>query len=149
MKNTDETKVYFFSCLNYCIGQINESLKEAGEVARFSQTLDLFRLWVDAYDDGNKKEAAEKKFGEVYKKFGSSRLMFTLTGDGKQLRVWYGIPGFIRYDHVDRGGRDCLFEVVGEAHVVKEYLDALLGCYKLTEVFHPTGTKLYMQSNYR
>jgi hypothetical protein len=41
------------------------------------------------------------------------RLMYTLSGNERQLRCWYGVPGFADPEHIDSCGEGLLFTVSG------------------------------------
>lgn len=126
--------------------EINQALNRADEEERFTLAVDLFRLWFEAgiRREESRQEEAESIFGQVFSKHGRERLMYTLTADGQQLRVWYGLPGRMIPDHVDSCGRNLLFGVYGHTEVVEKYLRAFLEIFEREEIRVPNGVRLYM-----
>ena len=67
--------------------------------------------------------------------------MLTLTGSGKQLRVWYSFPGSIEYDHIDSCGVGLLFGIYGHPEIIKRYLASFLGVTHLSSATGKAGAK--------
>lgn len=71
-------------------------------------------------------------------------LIFTLTGNGRQLRCWYGKPGAVGLKHCDSCGAGLLFGVYGESENVRKYIDALLNeRWKEYVIKLPNGGAIY------
>ncbi len=127
--------------------KVNQALGQATEEERFSLAVDLFALWIEGglRQKPDLKEAVEQTFGDLAKQFSRERLMFTLTGDSKQLRVWYGLPGTMTYDHVDSCGGNLLLEVCGDPQVLPRYVSGFLQTYPLRgNIRVPNGVSLWM-----
>jgi len=125
---------------------LDRALYNADEEERFSLTIDLFRLWIDASlrRDPDRKTEAERVFGELFAEHGHRLVMYTVTADGQQLRVWHGRPAFMQPNHVDSCGENLLFSIVGHPEVVERYLNALCEIHRLQEIQVPNGVRLYM-----
>jgi hypothetical protein len=118
---------------------VNEALAECDKDARLQMATELLRLWAKGTDD-----QVREVLGECVNVRGSRSEIFTLTGDGRQLRVWYGFPGHISYDHVDSCGYGLLFGIYGPPDVVKQYLDAFLGVVHLAPAQGKDGSTIYV-----
>lgn len=130
------------------VKKINAALECVAGQARLNLVKELYTLWCDggAALHGRsgleeQKKEAEATFGEVFTEYGTERKMTTVTADGKQLRVWFGIPGHMVSTHVDSCGRNLLLEVVGQPTTVAQYL-ALFTDSEPIQV--PNGIRLYM-----
>jgi len=98
-------------------------------------------LW---YKEGRRAEGSatlRSLLGDKVDLLIGSRLMYTLTGSGRQFRCWYGIPGSMTSEHVDSGGQGCLFGVYGEAKNVAKYVDTLSP--KNEPLSLPNGVKVW------
>ncbi|MBP6888848.1 MAG: hypothetical protein KBC21_04100 [Candidatus Pacebacteria bacterium] len=128
------------------VEKIDRALRNANEEDRFSLAIDLFRLWFEAgmCSKKERQEEAQSIFGQIFNEHGDKRLMYTLTADGKQLRVWYGRPACMDSDYVDSCGENLLFGVYGHPEIVKRYLQALCEIHGLGEIRVPNGVRLYM-----
>ena len=126
--------------------EIDQALKNANEEDRFSLAVNLFRLWFEAgmCREQERLEEAKSVFGEIFEKHGGRYVMYTLTADRKQLRVWYGRPACMAPDHVDSCGHNLLFGVYGHPEVVQRYLKAFREIHNLDEIRVPNGVLLYM-----
>ena len=52
--------------------------------------------------------------------------MGTIARNGRQFRIWHGIPGHIRGDHADSNGTGLILGVYGDPKVVDAYKLSLL-----------------------
>ncbi len=102
--------------------KVNEALKSVGAKEKLELTTELFSLYQS--DD---EKAIKKVFGHLPGV--RPRYLGTLTGDGKQFRIWDGVPGHMSYNHVNSGGWGFLLEVVGAPQEVIKYITALLPEY--------------------
>lgn len=129
------------------VKKIDQSLQNTNEEERFSLAVDLFRLWFEAgiCDMKERQEEARSIFGQIFDEHNGKRLIYTLTADGKQLRVWYGCPALMEPYHVDSCGKDLLFGVYGHPKVVVRYLKAFCEIYELDEIQVPNGVCIYMK----
>jgi hypothetical protein len=130
-------EVYFH--WNPLHGKANTALKSAGEFVRFELTMDLFRLWLE------RSEETKSVFFELLRHERGKEVFYSLTADGRQLRVWFDKPdiGRVRPDHVDSMGRGLLFEVLGPPPAVRQYLEGLLNIKPLAEKVLRYQTKFY------
>lgn len=129
--------------------QINTALRNVLGQDRLELAIDLFRLWNEAERcdrENPRKEEARLVFGEVFDRYGSRALMYTITSTSRELRVWHGIPCYIAEHHVDSNGLDnLLFTVSGEPEFVRRYLSGLLVVHKLRLLPIPeNGVRIYM-----
>jgi len=130
--------------------KVNRALERADEEERFSLTIDLFRLWVEAGVLERKKRQKEARdiFGKFFKDHGKKWLMCTATDPSyipQQLRVWHGIPAYIEWGHVDCAStQNLLFGVYGDPKIISRYLKAICGVYRLKEVRLPNDVRLYI-----
>ncbi len=123
-------KVRWFSSHIPEIEKINKALRNIGAKEKLELTTELFLLYI-----GSDKEARKRIFGDL----SSWNYLGTLTGDGRQFRIWDGLPGHMSYDHVDSGSG--LLEVVGDPKEVIKYVAALLPGY--VEGTFKNGVKMY------
>lgn len=124
------------------IQRINEALHNADEEERFRLATELFRIWAE------RGEEATEVFGEKFLQESRGRVMFSVTGDGQQLRVWHGLCGRINPGHVDSCGQNLLLDVSGDKEIIEKYLNAFCETWPLTEVKVPNGVRLYMCWSY-
>lgn len=117
----------------------NKALAECDEGARLRMAIEFLKLWTNGTND-----QVREVLGECVSVRRERSEMFTLTGDGRQLRVWYGFPGRISYDHVDSCGYGLLFGIYGPPDVVKQYLDAFLGVVHLAPAQGKDGSTIYV-----
>lgn len=90
----------------------------------------VFRVWVrgsEAYLLGSMTNVcppAQVIFGKCFEEHGLKRLMYTLTVDGCELRVWHGpYSGRVSEMHVDSyGSGNLLLDIHGKRAEVAKYL---------------------------
>ena len=109
-------------CLDFHITdeckRTEESVNQMGKV---TLQVVLLKGLVDINMRGSRKaylgESVAKKMGD--------RFMYTLAADGRQFRCWYGLPGRVCLDHVDSMGEGILYQIVGDAELVRLYVDGV------------------------
>lgn len=118
---------------------VNEALECANDSERFSLTMDLFRLWLD------RSEETKEIYWEVLRYERVKEVYLSLSGDGRQLRIWFEKPERqrCRYEHVDSMGRGLLFEVLGAPDAVDKYLYGLLEMCPLQAKIWPHGARFF------
>jgi hypothetical protein len=121
------------------LNPINRALSVSDEDTRVKLITELLTLWFRGSD-----KQVRDVLGDCVKLRSIRKAMFTLTGDGRQLRVWYSFPGSIRYDHVDSCGEGLLLGVYGHPDHVRRYLNAFLSVTNLAEAQSKEGVRLYV-----
>lgn len=121
--------------------QITEALRVAGDYTRYELTLDLLRLWLE------RSQETKEVFWETLRYERGEQVYFSLTADGRQLRIWDKRPDVdrARPDHVDSSGLGghMLFEVLGPPPSVRQYLEGLLTVKPLKEKVLRNGIRFY------
>jgi len=143
---TNNTASVYYPFTYEAVKKINETLKGASEEERLSLAVDLFRLWIYRNKPAE-QERAKEVFGEqLCKEAWDSRVMYTLTANGKEFRVWFGLPKKVSANHVDSFNDGLLFEVRGSPEVVELYLKAIREVNALgDEIRMPNGVRLYIR----
>lgn len=127
-------------CTQEVLEKINANLWQANSKDRYDLTVSMFRLWCTREPE----EKARKIFGE---KIFNDGLMLTLTEDGKELRVWRGLPAKIGPRHVDSCGANLVIAVWGESCSVERYLKGFREiATHLREIKTSKNVRLYMHS---
>jgi hypothetical protein len=119
------------------------------------QQANLMKELIDLWRNSKRSAEAKEFFGEFYEKFNNDgRLIYTLTADGKQFRIWYGLPACMRKNHVDSCGRGLLATIGGDSVVVdrlaREIFPMLFESstqYQM-KIKVPNGTTLFMFYEY-
>lgn len=131
------------------IGRVNRALAACARRDRVNLVTELLQLWRGRFtqrDYETRMEAGEV-FRGAYDSFGTET-MATLTADGKQFRMWYGIPpGIIAPTHVESAGRrGLLFQVNGKPDDVLSFVVACTGHTRQYwgEIKLENGCKLYL-----
>lgn len=126
-----------------------ERLQRALEATTPNERLEIVKrllgLWVSAevkYTKTGHDEALDV-FGCMME-HGGEHLFYTLTADGRELRVWYDFPACMYTDHVDSRGINCLIHVGGEKAEVAKYLAAFQDVCPLEGVALPNGVQLFI-----
>jgi hypothetical protein len=119
--------------------RIESALASSDDEARLKLTTELLKLWFTGSDD-----EVREVFGDCVKLRSVRKAMYTLTGQGRQLRVWYSFPGRIQYNHVDSCGESLLFGVYGHPDVVQRYLRAFLSIANLAEAYGKDGVRIFV-----
>lgn len=128
------------------IKRVNAALENADEFDRFFLTIELFWLWCKR---GPKDCLAKEIFGVLFEEHCQDPLIFTVTSDNRQLRVWYGIPEIIRPNQVSgKQGKCQLLEVFGHPKVVEMYLKELLAIKELPGIKLPNGVRLFINCSH-
>jgi hypothetical protein len=120
--------------------RVNDALEGSDGETRFSLTMDLFNLWLERSDE------TKNVFWEILgREERGMDVFFSLTTDGRQLRVWFEKPEprRARPEHVDSMGRGLLFEVKGAPQAVKHYLQGLLRIKHLEATYLDNGVIFY------
>ncbi|MDD5589803.1 MAG: hypothetical protein PHQ47_01345 [Candidatus Portnoybacteria bacterium] len=132
------------------IEQVDRALQSVDDEKRFFLTIDLLRLWFEAgmCHKEEKQEEAKSIFGKLFDEHGEKSLMYTITADSKQLRVWYGRPACMTSRHIESQGGNLLLEVCGHPELLERYLNAFCEIHKLKEILVPNGVRLYMNWRY-
>jgi hypothetical protein len=112
------------------VKRVNVALRNMDDEKRIQFLSNMLKLWNGAFYNASDRAA---KMVELRKIFGGSMddtiglsLIYTVTGNGKQFRCWYGKPGAIGHEHCDSCGEGLLFGVYGTRASVNKYIDALL-----------------------
>ncbi|OHB24084.1 MAG: hypothetical protein A3F96_02380 [Parcubacteria group bacterium RIFCSPLOWO2_12_FULL_40_10] len=126
----------------------NIALQNMGEDERLEFLKVLLDHWRGAWYNASDREShmvqLRKVFGENTHEDIGSRLLYTLTADGRQFRCWNGIPGRMTKNHVDSCGASMVLEVVGEPTSINKYMFAILPHEtRLNVVQLPNGTMIY------
>jgi hypothetical protein len=121
------------------LNPINRALAASDEDTRVELITKLLKLWFRGSD-----EEVREVLGDCVNLRSVGKAMFTLTGDGRQLRAWYSFPGSIEYEHVDSCGESLLLGVYGHPDLVKRYLNAFLGVANLTEALGKEGVRIFV-----
>lgn len=112
------------------VKRANVALSNMGDEKRIQFLNNMLRLWGGAFynasDRSVKMVELRKIFGDKQDSTIGQSLIYTLTGNGKQFRCWYGMPGAIGREHCDSCGEGLLFGIYGPRESVKKYINAVL-----------------------
>lgn len=121
------------------LDNLEKALAGCDDEKRIELATNLLDLWFHGTDD-----QVRDVFGDCIKVRADRRGMLTLTGSGKQLRVWYSFPGSIEYDHIDSCGVGLLFGIYGHPEIIKRYLASFLGVTHLSSATGKAGARIFV-----
>ncbi len=133
------------------VKKLNLALREMNGDDRLAFMRRLLYVWNGGHSAEPEARKNENELEELRKILGPEKenhfghwLVFTLSGDGKQFRCWYGQPGVIRHEHVDSCGQGLLFHVYGDRNDIALFINDLLPEYMRNCALHtPRGGVIY------
>lgn len=126
----------------------NVALHNMNDEQRIEFLKGVLEHWGNAvYNSSDRLKALEELhtiFGNTIDHIIGRRLMYTLTADGHQFRIWEGRPASITPGHVDSCGTGDVMHVSGSTEVVKKYVDAFISS-RMDEkvILLPNGVKIW------
>jgi len=121
------------------LSRVNSALGALGQAERQELATALLELWCRGT-----KEEIRAVLGDSVDLRPNRGAMFTLSGNGRQLRVWYSFPGRIEFEHVESGGVGLLMHIGGHPEIVERYLTSFLGVMNLAEARGQEGARIYV-----
>lgn len=88
------------------VRKINEALYRSEKSERFDLTKALWKV----YSTHGNEEDTRRIFGDINPLY-PERLMATLSGDGREFRLWHSLPKYLGFEHVDCCGQGLILNI--------------------------------------